>query len=76
MCTQAFRLGEAAWGVQFHPEVKEEQIQSWLADTEDPPPARNSIATETPERIGEWNDLGRRLCAAFVDAAARVPSPS
>jgi GMP synthase-like glutamine amidotransferase len=75
VCTQAFRLGEVAWGVQFHPEVTEEQIHSWLADGEDPPPARNSIAAETPERIGEWNELGRRLCGAFIDEAARVPAP-
>ena len=74
LCTQAFRLGEVAWGVQFHPEVTEEQIRSWLADDEDPPPAVNSIAAELPERIGEWNDLGRRLCGAFLDAAARVPA--
>ncbi len=74
VCTQAFRLGEVAWGVQFHPEVTEEQIHTWLADGEDPPPARNSIAAETPGRIAEWNELGRQLCGAFIDAAARVPA--
>ena len=74
MCTQAFRLGRAAWGVQFHPEVTAAQIASWLADEQDPPPAESSIAAETPERIAEWNELGRRLCGAFVDAAAAVPA--
>ncbi|MEN3539489.1 type 1 glutamine amidotransferase [Microbispora sp. ZYX-F-249] len=26
---QAFRLGERAWGVQFHPEVRPERIRQW-----------------------------------------------
>ena len=30
VCTQAFRLGNA-WGVQFHPEVRAEQVEEWLA---------------------------------------------
>ena len=28
---QAFRIGERAWGVQFHPEVTEEIIRTWSA---------------------------------------------
>src|SRR5262249_41420217 len=34
---QAFRFGETAWGVQFHPEITESVIEGWLAvagDTE------------------------------------------
>src|SRR6266705_3593142 len=31
-CTQAFRLGDACWGVQFHPEVTAEQLESWMED--------------------------------------------
>ena len=73
-CSQAYRLGELAWGVQFHPEVTADQIHTWLADDEDPPPSGNRIAEETPERIDEWNELGRKLCGAFVDLAALVPA--
>ena len=68
VCTQAFRLGRA-WGVQFHPEVRAEQVESWLAedpdDVADPP----ALRAATRERIEDWNELGRRLCAAFLDAA-------
>jgi len=74
VCSQAFRLGEVAWGVQFHPEVTEAQIRSWLEDDDDPPPDGNRVAKETPGRIQEWNELGRRLCGAFVEAAASVPA--
>jgi GMP synthase (glutamine-hydrolysing) len=34
MCTQAFRLGERAWGIQFHAEVTEDQILGWVDEDE------------------------------------------
>ena len=76
VCTQAFRLGDSAWGVQFHPEVTQAQIDSWLADEDDRPANADAIAEESRERIGEWNALGRTLCAAFVETAALVPQRS
>ena len=71
-CTQAFRLGEACWGVQFHPEVTEMQLQGWIDDTSEPPPDRDRLLAETHERIGRWNELGRTLCSAFLDTAERA----
>ena len=65
VCTQAFRLGRA-WGVQFHPEVRGEQVESWLAEEPDGPADVERLRAETKERIGEWNELGRRLCSAFL----------
>jgi GMP synthase (glutamine-hydrolysing) len=69
---QAFRLGETCWGVQFHPEVTEPQLVSWIADESDPPPDPERLRSETRERIGDWNELGRRLCRAFLAAAERA----
>ena len=71
-CTQAFRLGEACWGVQFHPEVTQSQLDGWIVDTTDLPPDPDRLRAETVEHIAQWNALGRTLCAAFLDAAARV----
>lgn len=68
VCTQAFRLGNA-WGVQFHPEVRGEQVEAWLAEDPDDVPDAAALRTATRERIDGWNELGRRLCAAFLDAA-------
>jgi hypothetical protein len=52
-----------------------EQVEGWLRDVEDPPPGDPEVLRrETESRIGEWNELGRGLCAAFLEAAARVPA--
>jgi GMP synthase-like glutamine amidotransferase len=69
---QAFRLGETCWGVQFHPEVTEPQLQRWIGDESDPPPDREGLRAETRARIGGWNEFGRRLCRSFLAAAERL----
>lgn len=69
---QGFRLGEACWGVQFHPEVTEPQLERWVADPDDDPPDPERFRAETRARIGEWNELGRGLCRAFLVAAERL----
>jgi len=71
-CTQAFRLGEACWGVQFHPEVTHTQLDGWIADGSDPPPDPDRLRAETAEKIARWNELGRTLCGAFLEAAERA----
>jgi GMP synthase (glutamine-hydrolysing) len=69
---QAFRLGSACWGVQFHPEVTEPQLGRWIAGKGDPPPDPERLRAETRERIGRWNELGRRLCRSFLAAAEQL----
>ncbi len=75
VCTQAFRLGENAWGVQFHPEVTLQQVEGWVAEDEATPVDRAKLLDDTRERIDGWNALGRDLCSAFVDVAERVATP-
>lgn len=70
--TQAFRLGDACWGVQFHPEVTGVQLERWIADFEDPPPDPDGLRAATPHHIGAWNRLGRELCSAFLEASNRL----
>jgi GMP synthase (glutamine-hydrolysing) len=70
VCTQAFRLGNA-WGVQFHPEVRLEQIESWAEEEPDAVVDMEAFLAESRRRIGGWNELGRRLCAAFLTTARR-----
>jgi GMP synthase (glutamine-hydrolysing) len=73
VCSQAFRLGEEAWGVQFHPEVSDDQVERWLADEDrDVDVSRDLVAAQTAERIEGWNALGRELCGAFLESAERI----
>jgi len=73
VCTQAFRLGDSAWGIQFHAEVTSDQIDSWIEETPDElPMAADELRAQTRERIAEWNRLGRALCEGFVEVAERA----
>jgi GMP synthase-like glutamine amidotransferase len=71
VCTQAFRLGERVWGVQFHPEVTLAQVEQWAGEEPEAAPISRRL-DETRQRIESWNELGRGLCGAFVEAAERV----
>jgi GMP synthase (glutamine-hydrolysing) len=70
-CTQGFRLGNA-WGVQFHPELTQNQLDGWFADPDDPPPDLDALRAATPAKLPRWNELGRTLCSAFLREAERV----
>ena len=66
-CTQAFRLG-AAVGIQFHAEVTEAQVGSWLAEDPDDVEDADALRAATRERIGAWNAFGRSLCRRFLES--------
>jgi GMP synthase (glutamine-hydrolysing) len=71
-CLQAFRVGERAWGIQFHAEVTLEDFGSWLRDYGDDAPLeldRDRLLELTRARIASWNSLGRELCERFLVAA-------
>ena len=76
VCLQAYRVGDRAWGIQFHAEVTEAIVLAWLADyRKDRDAVRlgvdpGELRAETRERIGRWNELGRGLCARFLREAA------
>jgi GMP synthase-like glutamine amidotransferase len=76
VCTQAFRLGDRVWGVQFHPEVTFAQVEQWVS--EEPWAVEDSqrLLAESRDRIGWWNDVGRGLCGAFVEVAERAAAPA
>lgn len=74
VCSQAFRLGESAWAVQFHPEVRVEQVAEWVRD-HPVVPNGDEIVAELRDRIDEWQSLGASLCRAFLAAAERRGTP-
>jgi GMP synthase (glutamine-hydrolysing) len=76
VCSQAYRIGERVWGIQFHAEVTEANIDKWIADYRSDEDAvrigtdQEALRAETGRRIGAWNRLGRELCGRFLDAVA------
>jgi GMP synthase (glutamine-hydrolysing) len=74
VCAQAYRVGERAWGIQFHAEVSAADAGKWIDDFRSDEDAvrigvdPKALKTETEQRIGDWNRLGRELCGRFVDA--------
>ena len=69
---QAFRLGDVAWGVQFHPEITRPILETWLAEADEIPVGAEAFLTAFDERAEEWQALGEQLCGSFVEAAERV----
>ncbi|HVU77775.1 MAG TPA: type 1 glutamine amidotransferase [Gaiellaceae bacterium] len=65
---QAYRSGDRAWGVQFHPEINRENVLRWFDDTTASSPAQ--IAALLDDRLDGWHELGRRLCRGFLAAAS------
>ncbi len=74
---QAFRVGAAAWGVQFHPEVSLPTFRGWATRAADVDDAHVELVTkEFLARDGDIVATGRALAggfAALVGAAAVDP---
>ena len=66
---QAYRLGERAWAVQFHPEVRREQVLEWWKDRQELPRRLEDLARDLDGKLPKWQEHGRTLCRAFLAAA-------
>ncbi len=75
VCAQAYRVGEAAWGIQFHAEVSAADAAAWIDDYRSDDDAvrigvdPGALRAETEEKISDWNRLGRELCGRFLEWA-------
>ncbi|MFI7447310.1 type 1 glutamine amidotransferase [Nonomuraea sp. NPDC049714] len=58
---QAFRVGEQAWGVQFHPEVVPERIREWRADGFDPDEVYARAVADEPVSTPIWREVALRF---------------
>jgi GMP synthase-like glutamine amidotransferase len=68
---QAFRIGDRAWAVQFHPEARRDQALGWFAEADGDtlPRPLPELERELEEKIEGWHALGRALCLGFIEAA-------
>jgi len=67
---QAYRVNGSAWGMQFHPEVRRDQVIEWFRDDPTLPKPLEEIAVELDAKLAEWQEHGRALCRAFLATAA------
>jgi GMP synthase-like glutamine amidotransferase len=75
VCLQAYRVGDRAWGIQFHAEVTRDNAEVWISRYDTDPNAveagfdPETAHAELAERIGEWNQVGRTLAGGFLAQA-------
>ncbi|NUO96716.1 MAG: type 1 glutamine amidotransferase, partial [Nonomuraea sp.] len=65
---QAFRMGERAWGVQFHPEVLPARLREWTPDGFDPEEVYAGAVADEPVSTPVWHEVARRF-AEVVSAS-------
>jgi GMP synthase (glutamine-hydrolysing) len=76
VCLQGYRVGDHAWGIQFHAEVSRADAAAWIDDYRSDEDAvrigldPDALRQRTAQAIDGWNDLGRALCERFVDVVA------
>jgi GMP synthase (glutamine-hydrolysing) len=66
---QAYRINGTAWGVQFHPEVRRDQVLRWFEEDETVLRTIDALTDELNEKLPSWQEHGRALCRAFLAAA-------
>jgi GMP synthase (glutamine-hydrolysing) len=67
--SQGFRIGARAWGVQFHPEARKEQVLAWWSDGRKLPRPLEELSAEMDAKMPAWQALGRKICEAFLAEA-------
>ncbi|MDA0637912.1 type 1 glutamine amidotransferase [Nonomuraea sp. MCN248] len=60
---QAFRVGDRAWGVQFHPEVLPARIREWRAIGFDPDELYARAVADEPVSTPIWRQVALRFAA-------------
>jgi GMP synthase-like glutamine amidotransferase len=75
---QAFRVGDRAWGLQFHVEVTPEMVRHWGAeysdDLADGPALAERVVEELDEVEACWRPVAERF-AALAQGRGRVVLP-
>jgi GMP synthase-like glutamine amidotransferase len=76
---QAFRVGEAAWGLQFHVEIDEPTIEAWLTaspgEAERAPGGPAAIRSDTTTHAAQRRRVQEQVGTRFAQAARKVARP-
>lgn len=79
---QAFRAGDRAWGVQFHPEVTADEVEEWLELVPDVERTygrtKDQVRHELRKHLPAMHHRSRELFHRFaaIVRQARIPSPT
>lgn len=77
---QGYRIGECAWGLQFHLEMTEPMIKNWVVVAEEKSKTKNpdfnvcEILTDTPCYLPEMETLARKVFGEFISLAKSSPA--
>ena len=71
---QAFRMGERAWGLQFHPEITEEIIRTWAAWDSSLSARAEDIVAEFKAESESYYATTRQLLRNFLMSMKLSPS--
>ena len=66
---QAFRVGECAWGLQFHPEVTEPIIRDWCAWDRSTQEKSDELVAQFKEDSVDYQFMSLQLLENFLDVA-------
>jgi GMP synthase-like glutamine amidotransferase len=72
---QAFRISNRAYGLQFHLEITNNMIESWLEESKEDTAftkgtfSPDKILSETPHYLPQIHSLARQFFSSFLDAA-------
>ena len=73
---QAFRLGDVAWAVQYHPEVTADDFEDWMREDAEAVAAvgkdAEDVAREVHAADAELDELARAHAEAFLRVVARA----
>jgi GMP synthase (glutamine-hydrolysing) len=76
-CIQAFRVGDSAWGIQFHSEVTRSDLLRWIAESHHDADTHGvdleALRESSEHRIASWNELGRQMAARFLAGVSGAP---
>ena len=73
--SQAYRIDDHAWGIQFHAEVTREMLENWFVDGErELAEADRDRRAETDRLIGPGTGTGARCARRFSTRACGRPS--
>jgi GMP synthase-like glutamine amidotransferase len=71
-CHQAFRVGSAAWGIQFHPEVTEQIIRNWCAWDRAPYARVDELLADFRAMEVPYQAAARRMLTNFLGTAGLI----